>query len=136
MTNADDEKPQIERRLTDEDRRIRESLHELRKVDQRQEGDIIRLSAAIERLEKSAPDASRIKFSSSVVFTIVLSALTVAGLLWKVSAGVDSLALRMEMNYTIMKERTDQLEKALNEETRQRQLQAFELKESIKKGKP
>lgn len=119
-----------------EDQRLRARIHNL--VDRVHEhgGQLHEHKALIEQLSRKNPDASQLRFTAGVVFTIVVSAVTVAGLLWKVSAGVDSLAMRMDMNYTIMKERTDQLEKALNEETRQRQLQAFELKESLKKGKP
>jgi hypothetical protein len=130
MTTADDSLT-----LT-EDQRLRARIHNL--VDRVQEhgGQLHEHKALIEQLSRKNPDASQLRFTAGVVFTIVVSAVTVAGLLWKVSSGVDSLALRMDMNYTIMKERTDQLEKALNEETRQRQLQAFELKESLKRGKP
>jgi hypothetical protein len=112
---------------------LRPRLHKIADGVVALDGRLIKAEALIERLDKRPPDASQLRFTSGVMFTIVMSALAIAGMLWKVGSDVNNLALETRMNFTITTQRTDQLEKAVEEEKRQRTLSDYDLRTAMEK---
>lgn len=125
-----------------EDQRLRARIHNLVDRVQEQGGQIREHRALIDQLAKKNPDASQLRFTSGVVFTIVLSALGIGGMLWRVDGRIETMDARYGLILKALDDRITSNKEALDREERDRRLQFFEFKEAqkenakSKKGQP
>ena len=117
-----------------EDQRLRARIHNLVDRVQEQGGQLREHRALIEQLSQKSPDASQLRFTAGVVFTIVVSALGIGGLLWRVDGRLDNMDTRYGLILKALDDRVTSNKEAVDREERERRLQFFEFKEAQKEN--